>query len=175
LAHFFSRVKSPGTESFRRAVGISGIAARRYSIVLRRPILTTRFAWIVAAIVGVVGLASLDHHGARAATVAITSDAQIDAARERADEIRDAAREQADAIKEAAQDRIDAANASVDTAREAEYAMREAQREQSEAIREAQRAQADALREERRALREAQRGEHIRISIPGTVDIETNS
>lgn len=131
---------------------------------LRRPILTTRFAWIVAAIVGVVGLASLDHHGARAATVAITSDAQIYAARE-----------QADAIEEAAQERIDAANASVDAAREAEDAMREAQRDQAEAIREAQRAQSDALREERRALREARRGEHIHISIPGTVDIETNS
>lgn len=142
---------------------------------LRRPILTTRFAWIVAAIVGVVGVASFDHHGARAATLAITSDVQIDAARERANEIRDAAREQADAIREAARDRIDAANASVEAAREAEDAMREAQRDQAAAMREADRARLDALREERRALREARRGEHIHISIPSTIEIDTNS
>lgn len=126
----------------------------------RGPFLTTRFAWIIAGVVGIAALVSVDHHGARAQSVIISETNASDAIPERSDAIR----EQSDAIREAAQDRIDAARERADAAREEAQAVSDAARDERE-----------ALREERRALSEARHGEHVRITIPSTIEIETNS
>ncbi len=138
---------------------------------MRRPILTTRFAWIIAAVVGILAVAHIDHHGANAQTITISS-ADSDAIREAA---RDTAREQTDSLRSAAQDRVDAAREAADAAREQAEAFRDQARDNAEAMREAARAERDALREEARALRDAHRAPHIRITIPSTIDIDTNS
>jgi hypothetical protein len=137
---------------------------------LRRPILTTRFAWIIAGLVGVLAFSHFGHNSAHAQTIATS--AQSDAMREVA---RDAGREQAEAIRAAAQDRVDAARDAADAAREQAEAFRDQARDNADAMREAARAERDALREEARALRDARRSEHIHITIPSTIDIDTNS
>lgn len=138
---------------------------------MRRPILTTRFAWIIAGLVGLFAFSHVGHDSVHAQTIVISS-AKSDAMREDA---RDAAREQTDAIRAAAQDRVDAARDAADAAREQAETLRDQARDNADAIREATRAEREALREEARALRDARHSEHIHITIPSTIDIDTNS
>ena len=137
---------------------------------MRRPILTTRFAWIIAGLVGLFAFAHLGHDSAHTQTIATS--AESDAMREVA---RDAAREQTDAIRAAAQDRVDAARDAADAAREEAETLRAQARDDGDAIREAARAEREAVREEGRALRDARHSEHIHITIPSTIDIDMNS
>jgi len=115
---------------------------------LRRPILTTRFAWIIAGLVGLFAFAHLGHDSAHAQTIATS--AESDAMREVARDAADAAREQAETLRAQARD-------------------------DGDAIREAARAEREAVREEGRALRDARHSEHIHITIPSTIDIDMNS
>jgi len=137
---------------------------------LRRPILTTRFAWIIAGLVGVLAFSHLGHNSAHAQTITMSAD--TDVTRETA---RDAARERADDIRAAAQDRVDTARDAADAAREQAQAFRDQARDNADALREAARAERDALLEEARALRDARHSEHIHITIPSTIDIDSNS